>query len=184
MKKLLAFLVTFAILVGGATILAAAGDKTTEPVDQSWTLTVQTIEDISVRGLSQPVKLVVREGDAEETTVQVTGLVSKSVEERLKQVVAEGDRLDLALTSDGFGVTLNDENKAELEVTILLGKGVSFNTLYVSSTFGAVNVSLPQSYDGQFKLKGNVLKQPTAGQDSQKLVEISTVDSDITVVKD
>ena len=186
MKKLLAFLATFAILVVGATILAASKDKTTEPVEQSWTLTGQTIEEISLTGLSQPVKLVVRESDAEATTVQVKGLVSKSVQEHLEKVVAESDRINLALASDGIGVTLNDDSKAVLEVTVTLAKGVDFNNLYVSNTFGAVEVSLPQSYDGQYKFKGKgkVLDQPAAGSNQNKLVEINTAYSDITVIKE
>lgn len=186
MKKrlLLGLLALLIIGVAGLVWKGVKNDVADTVYDKTFTLAAEPIKTIYVSGLEQPARFFVKETESNQTTIRVEGQIAKSNIDNLENQLGmdkEGS-LIIDFSKDGLSMTVMGE-KPTVTIEVALAKGVSFEDFSLFTSNGQLDVTLPTSFDGHFKVKSKdgQVDHPKNGSNSDREAKIETQKGDVTV---
>lgn len=152
--------------------------------DKTFTLAAEPIKTIYIDGLEQPATILVKETKASQTTVHVQGQIAQSNIANLEEQLGmdkEGD-LFISFSKEGLSMTVMTE-KPTVTIEIGLAKDVSFEDFSLFTSNGQLDVTLPTSFDGHFKVKSKdgQSNQPKNGGNTNRQAKIESQKGDVTV---
>lgn len=170
----------------------ASQENTTEEIDKRWILTGQTIDEIYMAGMNQPVNLVIERSEKRNTEVIVTGKVPERSLKSLsdKQYTKQSDTfLNLAFEElkTGLGthhININENARKPVTIKVSLGKETILKTLHLDSTGGAVHLQLPKDFQANYHLTavdGEVKNTPQSVNGAQTNIKVTNYYANIIV---
>lgn len=180
MKKVIVLIGLGLFVIAGVVMMgfnALEASKTTVPITKSWELTSPNIEMIALDGTQQDVDLTINYTDEPSSYLVVNGKVSEESADMLEEAEVSEDNLYLPFSKKGFRVAVSSSGKDRLEVTLKLGKDVTFKDLSLDTWTGNVTVTVPKGFSGKFDLDsqgGKVYKEGHFVEEGHERITIAT----------
>lgn len=185
MKKVLPFIIIFFVLIVAVICLSLYNAQTTVEIVKNWSM--KAVEKIEIYGSEQPLTLKIEKTKNKETSVILSGKVSKSAAELLEQAKIDDANLYVPLSKRGFKLTLSSLGKSELTITVKLAENASFKEIFVDTLAGNVNVIVPKSFDGKYDVVLNsgakLLEVPDTNKTMDSVIKIDAY-SDVRITKE
>lgn len=177
MKKIVSIFVALLLLLGFGIFSAFKKGETKTEIKESWTLSSQVIKTLEFYGSKQPIEVHIKKGRGDKTTVEIAGKVSEETAQLFsKKAKVTEDSLYVPFSNHGFNLALSSEGKDKLEVLITLGKGASFDKVFIDTLVGDVFVTVPQDFDGTYTLhtnqSGEIMTVPDTKETMRSIVEV------------
>ena len=186
MKKIIPILVLLLGFLGLAIYISYDQSKTDQTFQKTWTLENPEHQKIEIYGTEQPIELQIFQTTNKNTTVSITGKLSKSSVESIKDSELTDNMLYVPISKHGFRLLTTSAGKDHLTITVELGNQVLLDKIFLDSVSGEINVKVPQSFEGHYDItlnNGAHLKEvPHTNQTSQSIVKIDAY-SDVRIVK-
>lgn len=186
MKKriLLGLLGLLIIGLAGLTWRGVQNDAADTVYDKTFTLAAQPIKTIHIDGLEQPARVRIKETTDSETTIHVEGQLAQSNIANLEEQLGmdkEGD-LIVSFAKDGLSMTVMGD-KPTVTIEIALAKDINFDDISLFTSNGDLDVTLPSSFDGHFKVtsKEGTPIYPNNGNNADRKANIESQKGDVVV---
>ncbi|MFD1901096.1 hypothetical protein [Enterococcus termitis] len=121
-------------------------------VSQQWDLTDEQMSDISLKGISQDVLVVLEQGD--KNSVSITGEIPKSFGEKLKEIQPNKNKMLISFVTD-IGVSVAKNSKEKLIVTVQSKNTDVLKKLNIQMNKGNVVVKVPNNFERNYDLVTN-----------------------------
>ena len=177
MRKVIPLVVMVVLLFILAIFVSLNHSKTTTHIDKSWIIHDKNIESIDLYGTEQPIKVLIDNDDNnEKTNVRVSGSVSKSTIDVIKNAIIEKDKLYIPFSQKGFKLVTTSIGKDELIVQIHLGRNATFKFININTWNGKITVKVPKNYDGRYDVKLNqgakLVKCPRTDRTMKSVIKV------------
>lgn len=186
MKKIMPIIVIFIGFIALAFYVSYTNAKTNIAIDQTWVLEDSSHQKIELYGTEQPVKVKIIETTNDKTNVTVSGNISKTSFESIKDARLTKSSLYVPLSKHGFRLYTSAAGKTALTFTIALGKSASFEEIFIDTIVGTIEVTVPPTFNGTYDVKvsnGAKLKSiPDTQKTSESTIKIDAY-SDVRITK-
>ncbi|MGG5342424.1 hypothetical protein [Enterococcus sp. AZ192] len=142
-------------------------------VSQKWELTDEQMSDISLKGISQDVLVILEQGD--QNTIKISGEIPKSFGEKLKEIEPNKNKMLISFVTD-IGVSVAKNSKEKLVVTVQSKDTKVLKKLNIQMNKGNVVVQVPKDFERSYDLETNQGQVNNSKKSKKNVTELIKVE--------
>ena len=177
MKKILPFIVFFLVIVAFGFYMTYSNAKTDFDFTQTWELQ---------ENAKQKVEISIVETSNPQTKVTVSGKISKTSVNTIKDTKSNEEGLYIPISKHGFRLYTSQFGKDTLKITVELAKNADPYEVFLDTVSGEVKVNVPQTFDGKYDIMLNngakITEKPETKETSASVIRVDAY-TDVTIVK-
>ena len=186
MKKILPFIVFFLVIVAFAFYMTYSNAKTDFDFTQTWELQENAKQKVEIYGTEQNVELSIVETSNPQTKVTVSGKISKTSVNTIKDTKSNEEGLYIPISKHGFRLYTSQFGKDTLKITVELAKNADPYEVFLDTVSGEVKVNVPQTFDGKYDIMLNngakLTEKPETKETSASVIKVDAY-TDVKIVK-
>ena len=169
MKKILPFIVFFLVIVAFGFYMTYSNAKTDFDFTQTWELQENAKQKVEIYGTEQNVELSIVETSNPQTKVTVSGKISKTSVNTIKDTKSNEEGLYIPISKHGFRLYTSQFGKDTLKITVELAKNADPYEVFLK-------------YDNMLNNGAKKTEKPETKETSASVIRVDAY-TDVTIVK-